>query len=91
MTERQSILLGLSRERDKAELLLHQLLDAASRGERAPARAAERGIDRAIAGTRRMIETLNRQIEQFKNSVTEEDLWALERLGAQGRSRSTTA
>ena len=82
MNERHRILLETSTCRDKAEMLLRSLLDAKSRSESYMLRVhrgdpyretvGRSSLDVAIASTESMLETLNRQLERFKNEVAEE-------------------
>jgi hypothetical protein len=98
MNERQRILLETTRERDKAEALLRELLDAKTRSEKQLAELKQTdpvkqatgrsSIDAAISSTRRMIDTLSRQIDDFKRGFSEEELAFLAHAGEGDSARS---
>lgn len=78
MEDRLKVLKETVQIRENAEGLLRALLDAQAQSEAFLAQSGQRdhlrvvtgksSLDNAIASTRRMIETLNRQIEQFQTS-----------------------
>jgi hypothetical protein len=78
MEDRLKVLKETVQVRDNAESLLRALVDAQAQSEAYLAQSGQRdhlrvvtgktALDNAIAATRRMIETLNRQIEQFQAS-----------------------
>ena len=86
--ERQRILLETTTARDKAESLLRGLLEARAASERNlsdlnrpdPMKAVtgRSSMDNAIASTQRMIEALNRAIDQFRSTLGDEDLALLD-------------
>ncbi len=86
MTKRQRIMLETNAARDRAEALLKGLLDAKSVTERELARfnredpmqmvKGRSAIDDAIASTRRMIETLNRSLEDARREVDDDAVLA---------------
>ncbi|MEC9374701.1 MAG: hypothetical protein VYC34_12690 [Planctomycetota bacterium] len=82
ITERQRIVLETNAARDKAEALLRGLLDAKAVTERELSRLRRedpmrqvRGrsaIDNAISSTKRMIDTLNRSLEDAAHAIDED-------------------
>lgn len=88
MTERQRILLKTAADRDRAETLLRQLIDAKTVSEKNLADTKQpdflkqvtgkSALDNAIQSTQRMIETLNRTLDQFKRELSDEDLALLD-------------
>jgi hypothetical protein len=88
MTERQRILIQTATDRDKVEALLRELIDAKATSERNMAQikqpdflkqvTGKSSLDNAIANTQRMVETLNRTLEQFKRELSDEDLALLD-------------
>jgi hypothetical protein len=88
MTERQRILIQTATDRDKVEALLRELIDAKAASERNMAQikqpdflkqvTGKSSLDNAIANTQRMVETLNRTLEQFKRELSDEDLALLD-------------
>jgi len=74
--------------RDDAEALLRSLLDARAESERRLAELRQRdqlkdatgrsSMDNAIASTRRMVQTLNRLIDEAKHEISAEDLALLD-------------
>lgn len=83
------MLLETSREREKAESLLRELLEAKVRSEQHLAElrqpdpvkqvTGKSSIEAAIASTRRMIDTLGRQLDEIKRGFSEEELAELEK------------
>ncbi|MCB9845720.1 MAG: hypothetical protein H6811_07020 [Phycisphaeraceae bacterium] len=88
MTERQRILIDTTIARDKAQTLLRGLLDAKARSEKhlrdsrqidaMKTVTGRSSMDNAIASTQRMVEALNRAIDQAKRDLSEEDLALLD-------------
>lgn len=88
MTERQRILLQTAADRDKVAALLRELVEAKAASERNMAQikqpdflkqvTGKSSLDNAILNAQRMIETLNRTLEQFKRELSDEDLALLE-------------
>ncbi|MDX2148758.1 MAG: hypothetical protein SFZ23_14690 [Planctomycetota bacterium] len=88
MNERHEILLQTARERDKAEALLRELIEAKARSEQHlietrqvdPVKklTGRSSIDNAIASTKRMIETLNRHMDEFRRELSDDDAAMLE-------------
>lgn len=88
LTERQRILIETAQARDKAETLLHGLIEARASSETRLAQLNQRdimkkvtgssSIDNAIDSTRRMIESLNRTLESFRREIADEDLGLIE-------------
>jgi hypothetical protein len=87
-TRRQQILDETSSTRDKAEALLRTLLDYKAQSERnlsdlkqsdsfktVTGRSA---LDNAITSTQRMVEALDRVIQQTKRGLSDEDLAVLD-------------
>lgn len=84
MSERQRILSETVSARDRAEKLLRGLVDARWRTEQHLERLGKpdamrkvtgrSAMDNAIASTQRMIESLNRALEQLKRGLSDEDL-----------------
>lgn len=84
MSERQRILSETVAARDRAEKLLQGLVDARRRTEQHLERLGKpdamrkvtgrSAMDNAIASTQRMIESLNRALEQLKRGLSDEDL-----------------
>ena len=84
MSERQRILSETVAARDRAEKLLRGLVDARWRTEQHLERLGKpdamrkvtgrSAMDNAIASTQRMIESLNRALEQLKRGLSDEDL-----------------
>lgn len=88
MTERQRILLQTAADRDKVAALLRELVEAKAASERNMAQikqpdflkqvTGKSSLDNAILNAQRMIETLNRTLEQFKRELSDEDLALLD-------------
>ncbi len=85
MTRRRQILSQTSATRDRAQALLRSLMDHKTQTDRVRPRSASAAsfvsgtaLDRAITSTQRMIETLNRVLEQTMGDVTDEDLQLLD-------------
>lgn len=88
LTERQRILVETTEARDKAQSLLAGLLDARTGSESRLTQLNQSdmlkrvtgasSMDNAIESTRRMIDTLNRALDQFRRELTDEDLSLLE-------------
>ncbi|MEM1328937.1 MAG: hypothetical protein AAGG07_00100 [Planctomycetota bacterium] len=79
--ERQRIVTETTNARDKAESLLRGLLDARASSAKSfsavsPKAEAESpaSVDAAIRSTQRMIEALNRAIDRFRGSLSDDDL-----------------
>lgn len=78
MDDRLKLLKETVQVRENAEVLLRALLESQAQSEAFLAQSGQRdhlrvvtgksSLDNAIASTRRMIETLNRQIEHFQTS-----------------------
>jgi len=83
MSERRRIVLETTATRERAEALLRGLLEAKSTSEKRLAELKQpdhlkhvtgrSAMDNAIASTQRMIDALNRTIEQFRDELTPED------------------
>lgn len=81
---RQQIVLETTATRDRAEALLRSLLDYKLRSEKNLLRRSGPGksaLDNAIASTQRMVEALNRVIQQTNRELTDEDLAMIEEIG----------
>ncbi len=88
MTERQRILIETAAARDKAEAMLRTLLDAKEQSEQNLAQARQPDVmkevtgrssmDNAIASTQRMIDSLNRALDQIKRHLSDDDLALLD-------------
>lgn len=87
MTERQRILHETSIVREKAEALLRGLMEAKMTSERhlgsagrdrMKALTGRSSMDNAIDSTRRMIDSLDRTLNQFKRDLSDEDLALIE-------------
>lgn len=88
MTERQRILQETSVVREKAETLLRGLIEAKLTSERQLTGSAHRdrmkaltgrsSMDNAIDSTRRMIDSLDRTLNQLKRDLRDEDLALME-------------
>ncbi len=88
MNSRQRILLETTTARDGAEAMLRGLLDARARSEQHLTELGSKdamklatgssSIDKAIASTRGVIETLDRTIAQIKREFSDEDFALLE-------------
>jgi hypothetical protein len=86
--KRQQILLETTATRDQAENLLRTLLDCKSQSERNLADLKQTdafksvtgrsALDNAIASTQRMVEALNRVIQQTRKTLSDEDLAAMD-------------
>jgi hypothetical protein len=84
MSERQRILRETNQVRDKAEALLRGLMEAKDASERHLASIREfdpmkrltghSSMDNAIHSTRRMIDSLDRALNQLKHELSDEDL-----------------
>lgn len=90
LSQRQKILLETTTAREKAEALLRRLLESKAQSERHLAELKQpdtfkavtgrSAMDNAIASTRRIIETLDRAVQQIKKDLTEEDLAAIDEM-----------
>lgn len=85
MNTRQRILREHSAAREKAQTLLRGLLDAKASSHRALGDAARpagptvcRGLEAAIASTRRLVETYTRTLEALHRDLSDEDLRLLD-------------
>lgn len=87
MNERQRILLETTAARDKAQTLLRGLVDAQAKiavvrtgsVRAAQSIGAERtSMDSAISSVQRLIETYNRELEQFRDQLSDEDIALLD-------------
>lgn len=83
---RQQIVLETTATRDRAEALLRSLLDYKLRSEKnlaalRKAGAGKSALDSAIASTQRMVEALNRVIQQTNRELSDEDLTVLDEIG----------
>lgn len=84
MSERQRILRETTLVREKAQALLQGLIEAKSSSEKHldeirqldPLKrlTGQSSMDNAISSTRRMIESLDRALEQLRTDLTDEDL-----------------
>lgn len=91
LNERQRIILETTTARDQAEALLRSLLDAKDVSERRLGElhqpdalklvTGRSSIDRAIGSTQRMIESLNRAINDLKKDLSDEDVELMEGEG----------
>jgi hypothetical protein len=98
MTERQRILMETTAVSDKAESLLRGLQEAKARSDKFLADSKQvdqlrlvtgrSSMDNAIVSAQRMVETLNRALEGFKNSITDEDIAAAYEPETVGRERN---
>jgi hypothetical protein len=89
MTERQRIFLQTAAARDRAEALLRELLEARDISERNLAElktgdhlktvTGRSSLDNAIDATRRMCETLERQVDTLRRNLSDDDLRAISR------------
>lgn len=96
MSERQRILVETIAARDRAEALLEGLVDARSKTERHLAELGKpdamrsvtgrSAMDNAIASTQRMVESLERALQQLKRGLSEEDLAELHAPESDGRA-----
>ncbi len=83
----QQIVLETTATRDRAEALLRSLLDYKVRSEknllalRKPVPGARSALDSAIASTQRMVEALNRVIQQTNRDLSDDDLAMIEEIG----------
>ncbi|TVQ60351.1 MAG: hypothetical protein EA379_08330 [Phycisphaerales bacterium] len=79
LNEKQRVLLETNAARDRAEALLRGLLDAKAESEKQMATfkrpdaykavTGKSSIDNAIASTRRLIETLNRELDRAQREI----------------------
>lgn len=87
LTEKQRVVLETNAARDRAEALLRGLMDAKAESEKQMAAfkrpdaykavTGKSSIDNAIASTRRLIETLNRELDRAqRESAVASDLMA---------------
>lgn len=98
MTERQRILMETTAVRDKAESLLRGLQEAKARSDKflSESRQVDQlrlvtgrsSMDNAIISAQRMVETLNRALETFRTSLTDEDIAAAYEPETAGRERA---
>lgn len=87
-SKRQQILSETTSTRERAEELLRTLLDCKAQSERNLADLKQTdafksvtgrsALDNAIASTQRMVEALDRVIQQTRKTLSEEDLAVLE-------------
>jgi|GEM_PF-3042975 len=89
MNPRHRILREHTSARDKAETLLRGLLDAKASTDRAlggsgkpTAQGGPRGLECAIASTRRLVEAYTRTLEAMHRDLSEEDLVLLDEVEA---------
>ncbi|MCK4872883.1 MAG: hypothetical protein KAS72_09175 [Phycisphaerales bacterium] len=92
LTDRQLILLETNAARDKAEALLHGLMQAKEEAERQLAEHEQRdpikvvtgrsSIDSAISTTKRMIQTLNRRMAEARRDLLDEDMAILDEMSS---------
>lgn len=89
MNSRQRILREHTSARDKAETLLRGLLDAKASTDKAMSGGASkahtggpRGLECAIASTRRLVEAYTRTLEAMHRELSEEDLVLLDEVEA---------
>ncbi len=85
MSRRRQILSETSATRDRAQALLRSLMDHKTQSARVLPRAdafatsaGRSALDRAIRSTQRMIETLNRVLEETNAELCDEDLQLLD-------------
>ena len=91
MSEKDRIISDLSRQREKADGLLKELHEARTRAEKLLTEANRRdtykevtgasSLDNAIVSTRKMVETLDRQIQELKVVMRPEDAEAMRQIG----------
>jgi hypothetical protein len=91
MTEKERILLELSRQRERADGLLKELQEARTRAERLLEENHRRdtfkevtgasSIETAISSTRKMVETLDKQIQELKIILRPEDAESIRNQG----------
>ncbi|MDX2017077.1 MAG: hypothetical protein SFY95_05465 [Planctomycetota bacterium] len=90
MDERQKILRETVRARDRAQALLKELLDARSLSEEALKAGGQSdlykqvtgksSLENAIASAQRMVETCERQIQDFRQGLSPEDAAVLDEV-----------